>query len=46
MQHARLRELIVKKDDLDFHYALQRALKAWLFVHVPMTGVMLMLAVA
>jgi len=45
VQHARLRELIVKKDDLDFHYALQRALKAWLFVHVPMTGVMLMLAV-
>ncbi|MEO6624653.1 MAG: hypothetical protein ABIN37_07465, partial [Burkholderiaceae bacterium] len=45
VQHALLRELIQKKDDLDFHYALQLALKAWLFVHVPVTGVMLMLAI-
>ena len=45
VQHARLRELVEKKDDLDFHYALQLALKAWLFVHVPVAGVMLMLTV-
>jgi len=31
-----LRALVVKKDDLDFHYALQAALKGWLFVHVPL----------
>jgi hypothetical protein len=42
---ARLRELIEKKEELDFHYALQLALKAWLFIHVPLTGVLLMLAV-
>lgn len=39
-----LRDLIEKKDDLDFHYALQTTLKAWLFVHVPLTYGLLILA--
>jgi len=30
-------ELVRRKDDLDRHYALQGALKLWLFVHVPFT---------
>ena len=33
----RLRDLVNKKDELDFHYALNLALKAWLLVHVPAT---------
>lgn len=32
-----LRGLVERKDDLDFHYALQAMLKRWLFVHVPLT---------
>lgn len=32
-----LRELVIRKDDLDFHFALQAALKGWLFVHAPLT---------
>lgn len=32
-----LRDLIIKKDELDFHYSLKLALKAWLLVHVPAT---------
>lgn len=43
---AELRELVEKKDDLDFDYALQGALKAWLFLHVPLTGALLLLAIA
>jgi hypothetical protein len=39
-----LRDLIRKKDDLDFHYALQTTLKSWLFVHVPLTYGLLILA--
>ena len=31
----RLRDLVNKKDELDFHYALNLTLKAWLLVHVP-----------
>ncbi len=38
-----LSELVRMKDDLDYHYALQGALKIWLFVHVPLTFVMLIL---
>lgn len=32
-----LAELVRQKDGLDYHYAIQWALKAWLFVHVPFT---------
>jgi hypothetical protein len=42
---AQLRTLIEKKDDLDFHYALQGALKGWLFLHVPATAVLIALVV-
>ena len=40
-----LRELVRQKIDLDFHYALQLALKAWLLFHVPVTYSLLILAV-
>lgn len=36
-----LRVITQRKDDLDFHYALQGALKLWLFVHVPLTVALL-----
>ena len=39
-----LRQLAVMKDDLDFHWALQSVLKGWLFVHVPATALLLLLA--
>ena len=32
-----LRDLVIRKDDLDFHFALQATLKGWLFVHAPLT---------
>jgi len=32
-----LRELVRSKDGLDYHYALQKSLKLWLFVHLPLT---------
>jgi hypothetical protein len=41
----KLRKLVVKKDDLDFHYALQTTLRVWLFVHVPATYGLLIAAV-
>ena len=37
-------ELVGLKDDLDYHYALQAVLKRWLFVHIPLTYAMLVLA--
>jgi len=40
----RLRELVNKKDELDFHYALNLVLKVWLLVHVPATYALLILA--
>lgn len=40
----RLRDLVNKKDELDFHYSLNLALKAWLLVHVPMTYALLIAA--
>ncbi len=40
----RLRDLVNKKDELDFHYALNLALKAWLLIHVPITYSLLILA--
>ena len=33
----KLRELVRSKDGLDYHYALQKSLKLWLFVHLPLT---------
>ena len=41
---AQLRDLVEKKDELDYHRALQLTLKSWLFVHVPLTYGMLLLA--
>ena len=42
--HDRLRKLVCKKDDLDFHHSLQSTLKVWLFVHVPLTYSLLITA--
>ncbi len=33
--------LVRQKDTLDYHQALQRTLKLWLFVHLPLTGSLL-----
>lgn len=43
---ARLRELVIAKDDLDFHYANAGLLKLWLFVHIPASFAMLVVMVA
>lgn len=40
-----LKDLISRKDDLDFHQAMQGRLKIWLFVHIAATYGMLVLAV-
>lgn len=40
-----LKELINKKDDLDFHCAMQGRLKLWLFVHIATTYGMIIMAV-
>jgi len=40
-----LSELICVKDDLDYHRIMQGMLKGWLFVHLPLTYVMLLIAV-
>ena len=37
--------IIEQKHDLDFHYALQKVLKLWLFVHIPLTFSLLALLV-
>ena len=37
----RLIELVRRKDDLDYQFALQSLLKYWLFVHIPLTGALL-----
>lgn len=43
---AELRDLVETKDDLDYQYALQATLKGWLFVHLPLTyGLLLVAAV-
>lgn len=36
--------MVQKKSDLDYHYALQKTLKGWLFVHIPATYALLTLA--
>jgi hypothetical protein len=38
-----IRSRVRAKDDLDFHHANQALLKYWLFVHVPLTYVLLLL---
>lgn len=46
-EHAdQILKLVEQKDSLDFHYALQGALKAWLFLHVPLTYSLLIVALA
>lgn len=40
----RLFALVRRKDDLDFHEARQKLLKLWLFVHIALTGALLLLA--
>ena len=39
-----LRQLVQKKDELDYHYALQATLKGWLFAHIPLTYTLLIFA--
>lgn len=38
-----LEELVRRKDVLDYHLVMQGLLKGWLFVHVPLTWVLLLL---
>lgn len=42
----KIKDMVQAKDNLDFHYAHQGLLKAWLFVHVPATYAMFVLIVA
>jgi hypothetical protein len=42
---AQLNDLVCKKDDLDYSYALQLTLKGWLFVHIGLTYGLLMTAI-
>lgn len=32
------------KDDLDYHYAMQKTLKSWMFFHIPLTWCLLVMA--
>lgn len=43
---AEIAELVRQKDGLDYHYALQLALKLWLFTHIPLTYAMLLWTLA
>jgi hypothetical protein len=38
--------LVRQKDGLDYHFALQRVLKLWLFVHIPLTYSLLLFTLA
>lgn len=40
-----LADRVRRKNDLDYQYAMQAVLKAWLFVHVPLTYSLLLLVV-
>ena len=40
-----LKQLIARKDDVDFHCAMQGRLKLWLFLHIATTYGMLLLAI-
>jgi hypothetical protein len=42
---AELADLVCAKDDLDYHHALQKTLKTWLFVHIGLTYAMILLAI-
>ena len=33
---------VAQKDSLDYHYALQRVLKGWLFIHIPLSGALML----
>lgn len=39
-----LSDIVKEKDALDYHQALQTALKTWLFVHIPLTYSMIVVA--
>jgi hypothetical protein len=39
-----MRHLVERKDRLDYAHALQSVLKGWLFVHMPATYGMILLA--
>lgn len=39
-----VRNLVRRKDDLDYHYALQAVLKYWLFVHIPLAYSLLVIS--
>src|SRR5687768_6756687 len=41
----KLAELVRRKDGLDYHFALQLALKIWLFVHLPITYALMIYSV-
>jgi hypothetical protein len=36
--------LIDRRDDLDYHEALQRQLKSWMFAHISLTYALLLFA--
>ncbi len=40
---GQLRRLVDQRDDLDYHDALQRKLKSWLFVHIGLTYALVVL---
>jgi hypothetical protein len=39
-------EYVAKKYDLDYHYFMQKTLKVWLFVHIPLTYSLIMFGFA
>lgn len=41
----RIADYVKQKDRLDYQYALQLALKTWLFVHIPLTSGLFMLVI-
>lgn len=41
----KLREIAHAKTKIDFNYAVQTVMKAWLFVHVPLAAALMMLAI-
>ncbi len=43
---AKIKSLVRAKDNLDYHYAHQGVLKAWLFVHIPATYGLIMLIIS
>lgn len=40
-----IEDLVRTKDDLDYQYAMQKTLKSWLFLHIPLTWCLLVMAV-